>query len=330
MSGLLSHTGDARDHNLPLMYWYAGEPLAAADPARAMKLALDGKVPQFLSFMTRRVASIGDEKSLALLTESLNRTDDDSRRLEMLRGLAAAFAGRRDIPTPAGWDETAAKLAASKDAEVKALAQNLSVTFGSRAATDKMRKMLADAGAPATERNAALDALVRAKDASVVPVLQDLLADKAMRGPALRGLAAFDDPKTPELILKHYGELPVNEKRDALNTLASRPPYAAALFAAVESKAIPQGDVTADVVRQLRNLGDKTIDARIAKAFQTQRQSPEEKLKQIAAVKTMLTSGNAHGDPSRGREVFARTCQQCHTLFDAGGDVGPNITGANR
>ena len=44
-----------------------------------------------------------------------------------------------------------------------------------------------------------------------------------MRAAALRGLAAFDDPKTPEAILQHYGQLTVNERRDALNTLASRP-----------------------------------------------------------------------------------------------------------
>ena len=28
--------------------------------------------------------------------------------------------------------------------------------------------------------------------------------------------------------------------------------------------------------------------------------------------------------------MFAKTCMQCHTLFDAGGKVGPELTGANR
>src|SRR5204863_4564253 len=28
--------------------------------------------------------------------------------------------------------------------------------------------------------------------------------------------------------------------------------------------------------------------------------------------------------------VFTRTCQQCHTLFDTGGKVGPDLTGSNR
>jgi putative heme-binding domain-containing protein len=36
------------------------------------------------------------------------------------------------------------------------------------------------------------------------------------------------------------------------------------------------------------------------------------------------------GDPSKGRVLFAKTCNQCHTLFDPGGKVGPELTGANR
>src|SRR5205085_11526556 len=31
-----------------------------------------------------------------------------------------------------------------------------------------------------------------------------------------------------------------------------------------------------------------------------------------------------------GREVFARTCASCHTLFDDGGKIGPELTGSQR
>ncbi len=42
---LLSHAEDAEDHNLPLMIWYAVEPLVEADPAKAMDLAKSSKIP---------------------------------------------------------------------------------------------------------------------------------------------------------------------------------------------------------------------------------------------------------------------------------------------
>src|SRR5207248_10609196 len=35
-------------------------------------------------------------------------------------------------------------------------------------------------------------------------------------------------------------------------------------------------------------------------------------------------------DAQRGRAVFARVCMRCHTLFDVGGKIGPDLTGSNR
>src|SRR5438045_3410649 len=47
-------------------------------------------------------------------------------------------------------------------------------------------------------------------------------------------------------------------------------------------------------------------------------------------IKTYWAGGSQPGDASRGRAVFAKTCQQCHTLFGEGGKVGPDLTGSNR
>ena len=35
-------------------------------------------------------------------------------------------------------------------------------------------------------------------------------------------------------------------------------------------------------------------------------------------------------DRSHGRFIFAHTCAKCHTLFDAGGKIGPDLTGSQR
>src|SRR5439155_21485204 len=45
LEGLAAHAEDAADHNLPLMDWYAAEPLAGQDPARAIHLAIRSRVP---------------------------------------------------------------------------------------------------------------------------------------------------------------------------------------------------------------------------------------------------------------------------------------------
>ena len=57
ITGLLNRAEDATDHNLPLMVWYAFEPLVASDPARALKLSATTKLPDIRTFTARRAAA---------------------------------------------------------------------------------------------------------------------------------------------------------------------------------------------------------------------------------------------------------------------------------
>ena len=54
---LALHDEDANDANLPLMYWYALEPLVQADAQRALSLAGRTKIPVLRNFIARRLAS---------------------------------------------------------------------------------------------------------------------------------------------------------------------------------------------------------------------------------------------------------------------------------
>ncbi len=57
LTGLASHAEDAKDHNLPLMLWYAAEPAVAADIAKAAELLAGCKIPKVQEFITRRMAA---------------------------------------------------------------------------------------------------------------------------------------------------------------------------------------------------------------------------------------------------------------------------------
>jgi putative membrane-bound dehydrogenase-like protein len=57
LEGLLAHAEDAKDHNLPLMYWYAAEPLAGESVASAAKLLKATKIPQVREYITRRMTA---------------------------------------------------------------------------------------------------------------------------------------------------------------------------------------------------------------------------------------------------------------------------------
>jgi hypothetical protein len=57
VEALLAHAEDADDHNLPLMYWYATEPIVAADPAKGALLLAKAKLPLVREYITRRLTA---------------------------------------------------------------------------------------------------------------------------------------------------------------------------------------------------------------------------------------------------------------------------------
>jgi putative membrane-bound dehydrogenase-like protein len=331
LAGLVSHAEDAADHNLPLMYWYGLEPIAAADPAAALAIAEASPVPMLLPFTVRRVASLATPEALALVVENLGQAADAPAQLARLEAVHQAFEGRRQVPMPANWSAVYARLLDSPDETVRSQSTALAVTFGDRSALAAVRRLLTDANALPEQQLAALDSLVGARDAELPPTLHALLDEPALRGPALRALAAFDDEQTPSIILARYADLAPADRSDALATLAARVPFALALLDAVEAGQVAPGDLSAEIIRQLGNLGHADVDRRIGEVWGIVRQSPEEIAQSIADYKELLSSPPpTPPDLMLGRALFAKTCQQCHTLFGTGGKVGPELTGSNR
>jgi putative heme-binding domain-containing protein len=215
--------------------------------------------------------------------------------------------------------------------EARSLATSVSITFGDRRAFAAMRTVLADTKAPLPDRRHALAALIGGRDKELAPILQNLVAEPGLRGAAIRALAGFDDPKTPAVILADWKSYSADERRDVLNTLVSRPAYADALLDAIGEKRIQPSDVSADIVRAMRNLKSDTLAAKITKVWGTIRDTPADRKRDIATWKRKLNDGRApQGDPMLGRAIFAKTCQNCHTLYGVGGKIGPDITGSNR
>ena len=272
-----------------------------------------------------------DAEALAALVGVLKEVDDPAFHLDILKGIAAALKGQRNIKMPKGWNEIAPKLAKSPNAEVQQLAQALSLTFGSKAALDALRKVLVDRKAKLTERQKALASLVDARDAKLPGVLRELLKEESLRREALRGLGAFEDAKTPQSILAILQKLDTAGKRDALTTLASRVSYAKALMAAIDKGEVKANELPADIVRQLRAHGQKDINTKLDKVWGVSRSTPKAKLKEIAKYKKLLEAKPVKPvNLSRGRALFQRTCAQCHKLYGEGGEIGPDITGSNR
>src|SRR6185436_18749162 len=79
------------------------------------------------------------------------------------------------------------------------------------------------------------------------------------------------------------------------------------------------------------NLKSQELDGLLTKVWGVARDSTADKQQEIAKYRRVYAAGGSQpGDALRGRVVFAKTCQQCHTLFGTGGKVGPDLTGSNR
>ena len=76
------------------MVWYAAEPVVPLDMARALGLAADSKLPGLFTFTTQRIAAVGTEDALRVLTDRLGRTADQAQRLDLVDGITQ-IVGKR-------------------------------------------------------------------------------------------------------------------------------------------------------------------------------------------------------------------------------------------
>ncbi|HTL30830.1 MAG TPA: PVC-type heme-binding CxxCH protein, partial [Tepidisphaeraceae bacterium] len=327
---LAGHGEDKDDHNLPLMYWYAIEGAVAKDPKFAETMARSTAVPILREYTARRLSVVGDGKeSLSMLSRLLANSDDAAAK-SILTGIRDGLAGKDQMSMPKGWNAAYDKLSASHDEQVRMLAQNLAVLFGDERALAAVRQVLADNKSDTKARKTALESLVRAKDKQLAPTLLALLDNAELRDEAIKALATQDDPKTPAALIERYPSFELSEKRDALNTLASRTAYANALVDAVKAGKISRTDLPPSIVRQISDLNDPALAKWVSETYGAIRQTPKDKIELIDKLRRVLKSKNSVEDPSRGRAFFAATCAQCHTLFNEGGHVGPDLTGSNR
>jgi putative membrane-bound dehydrogenase-like protein len=330
--GLLSHPEDGTDANLPLMNWYGIEPLVATDPAKSLNLASAAKISLVRQYVGRRVVddALVRKADLATLVAALGSADEKVL-LDLLSGAREALRGRKSMKMPDGWPAVYAKLSGSKDNSIREHAVALALLFDDPQALIDLRRTALLTTASAGERRAALEALIDKRISDLAPVLHRLLADKVVRRVALRGLAAIPHDATPAKVLAIYNDLTIEEKQDAVATLAARKEYALELLKAVESKTVPRTDVSAYIARQISALNDKEVSDRLGQVWGEVRQSAPQKKEQLARYRKQLTPNYLKGaDLSNGRLLYTKSCLQCHKLYGEGGTIGPDLTGSNR
>jgi putative membrane-bound dehydrogenase-like protein len=326
-AALLGHAEDASDHNLPLMEWYAVEPLVPLDPARAIELGAAGRIPLVSRFIVRRAAAADAWEPLVARLAAA----DDATRAWMLAEILAALAARGPIAQPAGWSDVAASLRRSDSAAVRQRTDLLALRFGDASAAAGLRAVLADRQADTAGRLEALGGLVAAKDAATADALCGLVADPAVCAAVLKAMAALPTAATAEAIVAAYPSLPAATKPAAIGALVARPAWSLALLDAIAAGRVPRNDLSTFTVGRLAESGDARVVEKLAAVWGTIRPRSADVQAEIQRWKKQLVPQVLAGaNLPRGRQVYVRTCGGCHVLHGEGGRVGPELTGSNR
>ena len=327
-AALVAHAEDADDHNLPLMNWYAIEPLVPLDPTRALQIAAASRIPTVSRFIVRRAAS--DESCYEPLVAQLSTSDSTTRKW-MLEEIVAALAARGRMPAPRAWQQGYEQLHADPDAAVRRLADLAAVRFGDPRVVPQLRALLANRDADRGQRLEALQALVSSRDEGLPPVLQELVDDPAIQKEAIDGLAAVPSDGTPAALVAAYAGLPAECRQAAIATLTSRPAWTLALLDAIATGAVPRGDLSAFTVGRLAQSADPRVLARLNEVWGTIRATPSDRKADFEQWRAALQpAAMKEADLSHGRATFAKTCGACHQLHGEGGRIGPDLTGSNR
>ncbi len=146
-----------------------------------------------------------------------------------------------------------------------------------------------------------------------------------------------DQPSATALaaaVLERYASFTIPEKQAAIAGLAVRAETAGLLLNAIEKGTVTRAELPGFVARQIADLGDAALKTKLEKVWgriSSNAPGAEEAAKEHARLKAVLTPEFLRkGKASDGRVLFKSVCANCHTLFDDGAKIAPNLTGSNR
>ena len=331
--GLVSFANDANDRTQPLLIWYGIEPAVAEYPELAVLLISQSKIPLIRQYIARRLTGEIEKspKSVAKLVELLSETSDCDLQNDVLTGMGSALRGWRKARQPDKWELAAARLSKSNNERIQTLVRELGVVFGDGRALDEVRRIARDGKADTDSRRQAIHTLAENRPEDLFAILKELMGNRDLQHDVVRALAACDDPSVPSLILNQVARLSPAGRSDAVDTLSSRPKWALAMLDAAEKGQLANGAITAWHARQIQSFANERVTQRLAQVWGEIRETSAERKQQIDRLKSQLTNDTLReSDLSRGRMLFAKSCAACHTLYGAGGNNGPDLTGGNR
>lgn len=249
--------------------------------------------------------------------------DATSSRI-LIKGFEDAYKGRSLAGIPHELIEAIAASGAGSNV--------LKLRQGDPGVLQEAVKAVSDEATDRAQRLQYIEVFGEIRRAELIPVLLEVVRNEQDDGllvAALTALQSFDDRRVGEEVLQQLPRLNGDPRAAAETLLASRSAWAIELLEAVEERSLDAADVSETTLRKMLLHKHSRIEELVAEYWGTVAGATTGQMRgEVERLLAVIES--ASGNPKRGKPLFMERCGKCHTLFDEGGMIGPDLTSFQR
>ncbi len=198
----------------------------------------------------------------------------------------------------------------------------------------KVLRVMVASGQPEEMTLSCLETLTAAGDSEVLDKVGADLANPKHFSPAgrarmLSALGRLNEPRVAQVVLASYPKMEPELQPKAIDLMTERPAWSKRLLNEIAQKKIPSSALNANQVRKLLTSKDRDLVKQVTAVWGTLRtdRNPERE-KIVAQMRDLIR--RTPGDAKAGVQVFRKVCAECHKIYGAGAEVGPDVTSNGR
>ena len=314
---------DMQDRVEPKLIWHQIEPFIVGDFNKSINLFAGAKSQMLRRNIARRLAC--DPKKQDGMLERLVQyliEGCDAHHADILHGMKMGVEGRKQMTAPASWSKLVDR-AADLDEESRKLVEQISPVFGDGLTLDRLMELAGNKEAATSARQQAIVSLGQFADPEkLFPLFKARIGDRMVSEVIVKSISVCDQDEVAKLVLREFRRLSDQGKRNAIDTLCVRKPWAMKLLAAVEKGRVPADRITAWHARQIQLFGDDKLSSRLAEVWGRVRETDGDRVAQMDKLREMMTADTiAAAKLAQGKKLFTQHCASCHALFGEGGST---------
>ena len=316
-------SSDNGDKQYPHLIWSQTEKALLSNMDQTYRLFSQTKLHKLKAWIARRL--IFEVKKPDLfngLVKYIAEIKDEAAMKEVLNSIEIELVNQERV-SPSDWPKLQAAVI-NMSPEIQGKLASLSLKFVDDKTLELLKKIVLDSSSSLENRKYALQRLAKVKDSQTI--MKAIQADKNLVNDGINALSKMNYPQTAELAIENY--LKSADKKVLESILVAKAEWSGKLLDAIEAKKLPLNSLSAQGAQQISVLNE-TMKQRVIKVWGTVNQSPEGIKDEIRSW-TLKLKKKLIGDAKNGKSVYQRTCAACHTLFGEGGNLGPDLGGADR